>query len=164
MGTVSERETTFCNPGAVAVTMVLGLVLGVISSVVLAVGAHALHIIANPGVASSSLVLELIFATVGGLLFSLAALVGAAVALGLTDHRLRYSRFVQGGIAGIGAGLAGLGMFAFIGQTATLYPVGVAGLLAFVMVSAFGLMSARSNTHTSTTPPPRRLRVKGITL
>lgn len=114
MGTRSERETTICNPGAVVFTMVLGVFLGVISSVVLAVGAHAFYAIANPGVASPSLVFELVITTFGGVLFSLAAIVGAAVALGLTDHRLRYSRTVQGGIAGIGAGLAGLGMFAYL--------------------------------------------------
>ena len=164
MGTRRERATTICNPGAVVFTMVLGVLLGVISSVVLAVGAHVFHAITNLGVASPSLVSELIFTTVGGVLFSLAAIVGATVALGLTDRRLRYSRFVQGGIAGIGAGLAGLGVFAFLGQTATLYPGGVAGLLAVVAATAFGLMCARANAHTSTTPPTRKFRVRGITL
>lgn len=164
MGARSERVTTICNPGAVVVTMVLGVFLGVISSVLLAVGSHVHQAIANPGVAAPSLAFELIVTAAGGVLFSLAAIVGATVALGFTDHRLRYSRYVQGSIAGIGAGLAGLGMFAFLGRTATLYPVGIAGLLALVAVTAFGLMCARVNAHTSPAPPTRKLRVRGITL
>ena len=164
MGALSERETTTCNPGAVVLTMVLGIFIGVISSIVLAVGGHALNAMANPGVASPSIVSELILTTFIGLLFSLAATAGAAVALGIADHRLRYSRFVQGGIAGLGAVVSGLGIFALLGQTATLYPVGVAGVLAFVAVSAFGLMCARANAHTSTVPRGHELRVKGIKL
>ena len=164
MGTLSENETTSCNPGAVVFTMVLGVLLGLGSSIVLAVGAHVLQAIDNPGVAAPSIVFELIITTFIGLLFSLAATVGAAVALGLTDHRLRYSRFLQGGIAGLGAVGAGLGVFALLGQTATLHPAGVAGILAFVAVSAFGLMCARANAHTSAIPRGQELRVKGIKL
>lgn len=149
MGALSERETTNCNLGAVAFTMVLGVFLGVLSSVVLAVGSHVFHAIANPGVASPSLVFELILTSVGGLLFSLAAVVGAAVALAATDLRSQNSRFVQGGIAGIGAVLAGLGVIAFLGQTATFGLPGAASLLAFVAVSAFGLMCARAKAYTS---------------
>ena len=164
MGTLSEREPTSCNPGAVVSTMGLGVAFGVLSSILLAVGAHVLNAIANPGVASPSIEFELILTSFIGLLFSLAAAVGAAVALGLTDHRLHYSRFVQGGIAAFGAVISGLGIFVFLGQTATLQPVGVAGVLSFVAVAAFGLMCARAKAHTSPLPRGRALRVKGIKL
>lgn len=164
MGTLTEREARTCNFGAVVLTMALGVFLGVISWIVLAVGGHAFRAMANPGVASPSIIFELILTTSVGLFFSLAATIGAAVALGLTDPRLRYSRFVQGGIAAFGAVISGLGIFVLLVQTATLQPVGVAGVLAFVAVSAFGLMCARTNAHTSLPPRGRELRVKGIKL
>ena len=78
MGTLSQRQATTCNPGAVVFTMVLGVCLGLISSVVWAVGEHIIYALANPGMASQSIGLELYVATVGGLLLSVVAVVAVS--------------------------------------------------------------------------------------
>lgn len=149
METISHREATTCNPGAVIFTMALGVCLGLVSSAVWAVGAHLIYAFANPSVASPSIVLELYVATVGGLLLSLVAVVGATVALAITDHRLESSRFVQGGIAGVGSTLAGLGLFVYLGPTVVLDGGGVAVILALVAAASFGLICIRASVHKS---------------
>lgn len=148
MGILRRRASANCNPKAIMTTMVLGICIGLGSSVALAIGFHVLQAVARPGAAAPALQSELLFSTVGGLLFSLVAIAGASLALAIADHRLRSSRFLQGGIAGIGAVLAGLGLFAFLGQTLTLSTGGVAGILALVAASSFGLMCIRSRAHT----------------
>ena len=149
MGTLSQRQTATCNPGAVVFTMALGVCLGLVSSAVWAVGAHLIYAFANPSLASPSIVLELYVATVGGLLLSLVAVVGATVALASTDHRLQSSRFVQGSIAGVGAAHSGLGLFVLLGPTVVLDRGEIAGMLAFVAASSFGLMCIRASAHRS---------------
>lgn len=93
--------------------------------------------------------LELYFGAVGGLLLSLTAVVGASVALAVADHRLRSTRFVQGGIAGLGAALSALDLFAILGQTVVLTAGALAGILAFIAASSFGLMCIRARPHLS---------------
>jgi hypothetical protein len=149
MGTLSQRQTTTCNPGAVLLTMVLGVCFGIVSSAIWAVFTHVIYAIANPGVASPFIGLELYIAVAGGLLLSSVAVVGAAVALSLIGHRLELSRFAQGGIAGAGAALAGLGLFIFLGSTIVLDGREIAGILAFVVAASFALMCVRASAHTS---------------
>ena len=149
MGTPGQRPKTTCSPGAVALTMVLGVCLGLASSMVWAVGQHVIYAIANPRVASPFIGLELYITVVGGLLLSSVAVVGAAVALAITDHRLYLSRYAQGGIAGVGAALAGLGLFVSLGPTVALGGGSIAGILAFVAAASFGLMCSRAEAHRS---------------
>ena len=129
--------------------MVLGVCLGLVSSVLWAVGAHVIYAVANPRLASPFIGLELYFAVLGGLLLSSVAVVGAAVALALADHRLESSRYVQGVIGGVGAALAGLGLFVYLGPTVVLDGGAVAGILAFVAAASFGLMCIRASAHKS---------------
>jgi hypothetical protein len=140
MGTLSREHAPVCNPAAIGFTMFLGLCLGVACAAALAIGSHVANELSNPGVASPSLMGELVLSTVGGLAFGVTATVGASLALWITDRRLLRSRVTQGAIAGIGASLPGLAVLAILGQTATLNVGGAAGILAFVAVSAFTLM------------------------
>jgi hypothetical protein len=105
--------------------------------------------VAHPEVAAAVLELELYFGAVGGLLLSLTAVVGASVALAVADHRLRSTRFVQGSIAGLGAALSALDLFAILGQTVVLTAGAPAGILAFIAASSFGLMCIRARPHLS---------------
>ena len=140
--------------------------LGVASAAALATGAHLTAALANPRVATPSLMVELMLSTFGGLVFSLAAVVGASITLWIVDHRLQRPRVVQGAIARIGAVLPGLGLFAYLGQTVTVGFDGAAGILAFVAVASFTLMYIRSSANTSSGPRPHRpfARDSGITL
>ena len=156
MGRLSRQNAAVCNPGAVAFTMLLGVFLGVASAAALATGAHLTAALANPQVATPSLMVELMLSTFGGLVFSLAAVVGASLVLWIIDHRLQRPRVVQGVIAGIRAVLPGLGLFAYLGQTATVGSGGAAGILVFVAVASFTLMYIRSSAHTSSGPRPHR--------
>lgn len=147
-------------------TMFLAVCLGVASAAALALGSHLAAALANPQVAAPSLMVELMLSTFGGLVFSVAAVVGASLVLWIIDHRLQRSRVVQGVIAGIGALLPGLGLFAYLGQTAAIGIGGVAGILAFVAVASFTLMYIRSSAHTSIGPRSQSsfARGSGITL
>jgi len=147
MGTLSQRQTITCDPGAILLTIVLGVCFGLVSSVVWAVVDHVIYAIANPGVAVPFIGLGVYLAVVGGLLLSSVAVVGAAVALAVVDHRLKSSRFVQGGIAGVGAALAGLGLLVNLGPTVVLDGGGTAGILVFVAAAAFALMCIRASAH-----------------
>ncbi|TFB59978.1 hypothetical protein E3O47_14210 [Cryobacterium sp. TMT2-17-1] len=164
MGRLNRQDAAVCNPEAVVFTMLLRVILGVASAAALATGAHLVAALAHPQVAAPSLMVELMLSTFGGLVFSLAAVVGASLALWIIDHRLQRPRVVQGVIAGIGAVLPGLGLFAFLGQTATVGFGGAASILAFVAVASFTLMYIRSNAHTSSGPRPHRpfARASGI--
>jgi hypothetical protein len=68
---------------------------------------------------------------------------GAAIALGIYDHRLRRPRFLQAGIAGLGAVGSVLALLAYFGPAVT---VG-GGFVPFVAISAFALMWFRSTAH-----------------
>lgn len=149
METLSQQQVATCNPGAVVATMVFGVCFGLVSAAAWAVGGHVIHVIANPRVASPFIGLELYIAVVGGLLLSSVAVVGGAVALAIVDHRLESSRFVQGVIAGVGAALAGLGLFVYFGPTIVLDGGEVAGTLAFVAAASFGLICIRASAHKS---------------
>jgi hypothetical protein len=129
--------------------MVLGVCFGLAASAVWTVVQHGIHAVTNPRVASPFLGLELYTAVVGGLVLSAVAVAGAAITLAITDHRLESSRFVQGGIAGSGAALAVLGLFVYLGPALALDGGGIAGALAFVAASSFGLMCIRASTHKS---------------
>ena len=83
------------------------------------------------------------FGTFGALLFSLAAVAGAWVALAIFDHRLRRSRVVQAGLAGLGAVGSALALLAYFGPAVTLG----GGFLAFIGISAFALMWLRTTAH-----------------
>ncbi|TFC54527.1 MULTISPECIES: hypothetical protein [unclassified Cryobacterium] len=128
-------------------TMVLGVCFGLVSSVVWAVVGHVINANANPGLAAPFIGLELYLAVVGGLLLSSVAVVGAAVALAIADHHLKSSRLVQGGIAGVGAALAGLGLLVYLGPTIVLDGGGAAGILVFVAAASCGLMCIRASAH-----------------
>jgi hypothetical protein len=143
----SKRQTTACDPGAVLSTMVRGVGLGLVSSVVWTVVGHVIYATANPSVAMPYIGLELYIAVVGGLLLSSVAVVGAAVALAIADHSLKASRFVQGGIAGVGAALAGLGLFVYLGPTMALDGGAAAGIIVFVAAASCGLMCFRASAH-----------------
>ena len=147
MGTLSQRQTATCDPGAVLLTMVLGVGFGLVSSVLWAVVGRVIYANSNPSVALPFFGLELYIAVVGGLLLSSVAVVGAAVALAVADHRLTFSRFVQGGIAGTGAALAALGLLVYLGPTIVLDGGGAASLLAAVAASSCGLMWIRASAH-----------------
>ncbi|TFC94476.1 MULTISPECIES: hypothetical protein [Cryobacterium] len=166
MGRLSRQDVAACKPGAVAFTMSLGVFLGVASAAALATGTHLTAALANPHITTQSLMVELMLSTFGGLVFSSAAVVGASLALWIIDHRLQRPRVVQGIIVGIGAALPGLGLFAYLGQTATVGFGGAAGVLAFVAVASFTLMYIRASAHTSSGPRPHRpfARDSGITL
>jgi hypothetical protein len=147
METVTLRQATRCNLGAVVLTMMLGVCFSLFASAVWAVGHHVIYAAANPRVAAPFLGLELYIAVVGGLLLSSVAVVGGAVALAVTDHRLVSSRFVQGVIAGVGAALGGLGLFIYLGPTIVFDGGEIAGILAFVAAASFGLMCVRASAH-----------------
>ena len=57
------------------------------------------------------------------------------------------SRFVQGSVAGVGAALSGLGLFVFLGPAIILDSREIAGMLAFVATSSFGLVCIRASAH-----------------
>ena len=166
MRTLSEQDEVVCNPGAVVFTMFLGICLGVASVVVFAIGSHLAAALANPRVAAPSLMVELMFSTFGALLFSVAAVFGASLTLGILDHRLQHSRVVQGIIAGVGAVLPGIGLFAYFGQTTAVGFGGIIGILTFVAGASYTLMYIRSRAHTSSGPQSPRCspRGNGITL
>lgn len=148
MGTPSARDAIVWDPGAIIGTMALGVLVGVVSSVVLTAAAHVFGAIANPEVAAPSLGLELYFATLFGLLFGVAAAVGAAVTLAVVDHRLAASRVKQGCVAGVGAALAGLAVSAYLGPMVVVSGGGLVGVLALMAAATFGLMVVRAGTHT----------------
>lgn len=149
METLGQRQLATCNPGAVILTMVLGVCFGLVSAAAWAVGVHVIHVIANPRVASPFIGLELYIAVVGGLLLGSVAVVGGAVALAMVDQRLETSRFVQGVIASVGAALAGLGLFVYLGPTIVFDGGEIAGTLAFVAAASFGLICIRASAHKS---------------
>jgi hypothetical protein len=127
--------------------MVLGVGVGLVSSAVWAVVGHVFYATANPSMAAPYIGLELYVAVVGGLLLSSVAVVGAAVALAIADHSLKASLFVQGGIAGVGAALTGLGLFVYLGPTMALNGGAAAGIIVFVAAASCGLMCIRASAH-----------------
>jgi hypothetical protein len=147
MGTLTAPEPMVCNPGAIIGTMARGVLVGVVSAVVLTVASHAYSAVTEPEVATPVLGLELYVGTLLGLLLSVSAVAGAAVALVVVDRRLRWNRFAQGGVAGVGAALAGWGVFASLGPTIVVSGTGM-GTLAFSAAAAFGVMVLRARTHT----------------
>ena len=149
MRTLSEEDEVVCNPGAVVFTMFLGVCLGVASAVVLAIGSHFAAAPANPQVAAPPLIVELMFSTFGAFLFSVAAVFGASLALGILDHRLQRPRAAQGIIAGVGAVLTGIGFFIYFGPTVTVGFSGIISILIFVAGASYTLTYIRSRAHTS---------------
>ncbi len=156
VSTLNRQNAAVCDPGSVILTMLLGVCLGVASAAVYAIGSHLAVALANPWAAAPPLMVELLFSTFTGLLFSLAALVGASLALGIFDHRLQTSRVAQGIIAGIGTVLPGLGLFAYFGQSAAIGFGGIVGVLTFIAGASFTLMYVRSRAHVATDPHRRQ--------
>jgi hypothetical protein len=148
MGTLGGQEIARCNPGAVAITMVLGMCVGLATSTLLTIGSHVFEAVSHPDVAAPVLGLELYFSTLGGLLISTAAVAGATIALAIT-YRWWSSRLGQGAVAGIGASIAVLALLAFRGPAIIPDAGAVVGILACVGASAFGLTCIRARAHTS---------------
>ena len=149
MRSLSNRDAAACNPGAVIFTMFLGVCLSVASAVVIAIGSHIVDAMINLQVAAPPLVVELMVTAYGGLLLSVAAVMGVSLALGMLDHRLQRSRIGQGIIASLGAVFVGIGLFVCLGQTVAIDFGGLVGILTFVAGDSFVLMFLRSRAHTS---------------
>ena len=131
---LNRHDAAVYDPGAVIFTMLLGVCLGAASAGVFAIGSHLAAAPANPQAAAPPLMIELMISTFGGLLFSLAALFGASLALAIFDHRLQTSRVAQGTIAGIGAVLSGIGLFDYLGQSAAIGFGGIVGVLVAALL------------------------------
>ena len=148
MGTLGGHETARCNPGAVVLTMTLGMCVGLATSTMLTIGSHVLGAVSHPDVAAPVLGLELYFSTLGGLVISLAAVAGATIALAIAYRRWP-SRLGQGVVAGIGASSAVLALLAFRGPAIIPDAGAVVGILACVAASAFCLTCIRARAHAS---------------
>ena len=147
MRILSKQDAAVCDPGAVVFTMFLGVCLGVASAAVLAIGSHIVAAITNPDVAAPPLMVELMVSTFGGFLLSVTVGIGASLAVGILDYRLQHSRIVQGIIASLGAVLAGIGLFAYLGQAVGIGFGGRIGILTFIAGASFMLTYIRSRAH-----------------
>lgn len=159
MGALSERDRRnrdrfACDPEAIAVTMLLGLTIGVTGSVAVALGSHLLYPLTHPGVAQPALWLEVYVSTLFGLLFSLAGVLGAAGAVAVAGRRLRATRSRQAAVAAAGAVLAVVVAVASVSPAFTIAADGFAATISLVLVaaSAFGLMLIRASAHTMPRP------------
>ena len=159
MGTLSahdrhDRDRFACDPEAIAVTMLLGLAIGVTGSVAVTAGSHLLYPLTHPGVAQPALGLEVYVSTLLGLLFSLAGVLGAAGAVAVTGRRWRATRSRQAAVAAAGAVLGVVVAVSFVSPPFTIAPDGFTATitLSLVAASAFGLMLVRASTHTMPRP------------
>jgi hypothetical protein len=143
MGALSTEDATDCQFDAVLITMVLGVGIAIAAAVTIVLSDHLISVVAYPEVAAPTLSGGLIFGTFGAVIFAVAAVVGAAVALAIFDRALRRARLVQASIASIGAVGAGLALLVYLGPAVTGGPV-----LGLVALTTFALMFFRVRTHT----------------